>query len=194
MKTNIPPTYGACAARLRANGYEPISAIAPLGAEYDGNLTSKFVAWEPHEISEHPVAVRLASPTGGLCLLVLNPAAIADLELLERVRALLTDRGLTAGPCRLGSDGREVYPLRAGFSRSTGEALDGAVHFGRGTLLPCDGRWERGDLLDVQRSELPECDAAAVRAVCSDLSSLPYQLAEERRPPPAPSLEAWIGQ
>ena len=194
MKPNSTMTYGACAARLRSNGYEPVSAIAPLGAEYDGNLTSKFVAWEPHEISEHPVAVRLAAPTGGLCVLVLNPAAIADLELLERVRALLTDRGLTAGPCRLGSDGREVYPLRAGFSRSTGEALDGAVHFGRGTLLPCDGRWERGDLLNVARAELPECDADTVRAACSDLSSLPYQLAEERRPPPQPTIEAWIGQ
>ena len=194
MKPNSTMTYGACAARLRSNGYEPVSAIAPLGSEYDGNLTSKFVAWEPHEISEHPVAVRLQSPSGGLCVLVLNPAAIEDPELLERVRALLTDRGLTGGPCRNGSDGREVYPLRAGYSRVAGEALDGAVTFGRGTLLPCDGRWERGDLLNVARAELPEGDSDIVRAVCADLNGLPYRLAEERRPPPQPSLEAWIGQ
>ena len=194
MKPNSTMTYGACAARLRSNGYEPVSAIAPLGAEYDGNLTSKFVAWEPHEISEHPVAVRLAAPAGTLTLLVLDPHAMEDPELLERVRVLLTDRGLTGGPCRLGSDGRETYPLRAGYSRSTGDALEGAVQFGRGVLLPLDGRWERGDLLNVARAELPEGDSDIVRAVCSDLSSLPYRLAEERRPPPAPSLEAWIGQ
>ena len=192
MKTNMP-TYGACAARLRSNGYAPVSAIAPLGSEYDGNLTSKFVAWEPHEISEHPVAVKLQSPSGGLCVLTLNPAAIADPELLELVRALLAEHGLTAGPCRLGSDGRETYPLRAGYSRSTGEALDGAVTFGRGTLLPCDGRWERGDLLNVARGDLPEVDADLVRAVCGELNGLPYKLAAERRPPPQPSLEAWIG-
>ena len=193
MKTNIP-TFGACASKLRANGYEPVSAIAPLGSEYDGNLTSKFVAWEPHEISEHPAAVRLASPVGGLCLLVLNPAAIADLELLDRVRALLTDRGLTAGPCRTGSDGRECAPLRAGFSRVAGSALGDAVTFGRGTLLPLDGRWERGDLLTAARHELPEVDSDIVRATCAELAGLPYRLAEERRPPPQPSLEAWIGQ
>lgn len=193
MKTNIP-TYGACAARLRSNGYELISAIAPLGAEYDGNLTSKFVAWEPHEISEHPVAVRLQSPTGTLTLLVLNPAAIADPELLERVRAVLEKSGLTAGPCRTGSDGRETYALRAGYSRAAGSALGDAVTFGRGTLLPLDGRWERGDLLNVTRAELPEVDADTVRAVCADLNGLPYRLAQERRPPPQPSLEAWIGQ
>ena len=193
MKTNIP-TYGACAARLRANGYEPISAIAPLGAEYDGNLTSKFVAWEPHEISEHPVAVRLQSPTGTLTLLVLTPAAIEDPELLERVRAVLEKSGLTAGPCRTGSDGRETYPLRAGYSRAAGNALAGAVTFGRGTLLPLDGRWERGDLLTAARHELPEVDSDIVRSTCAELAGLPYRLAEERRPPPQPSLEAWIGQ
>ena len=194
MKPNSTPTFGACASRLRSNGYEPISAIAPLGAQFDENLTGKLRDWTEFEISEHPVAVRLQSPSGGLCTLVLTPAAIADPELLDRVRAVLEKSGLTAGPCRLGSDGREVYPLRAGIGRASGEALDGAVQFGRGVLLPLDGRWERGDLLSVQRAELPEVDADAVRAACAALSGLPYRLAEERRPPPAPSLEAWIGQ
>ena len=193
MKTTVL-TFGACASRLRSNGYEPLSAAAPLGSEYDGNLTSKFVAWEPHEISEHIAAVRLQSPSGTLCALVLDPAVIADPELLERVRAVLEKSGLTAGPCRLGSDGREVYPLRAGFGRVAGDALDGAVRFGRGTLLPLDGSWPRGTLLDVPRAELPECDADTVRAVCADLNGLPYRLAEARRPPPQPSIEAWIGQ
>ena len=193
MKPNSTMTYGACAARLRSNGFEPVSAVAPLGSEYDGNLTSKFVSWEPHEISEHPVAVRLAAPTGTLCALTLDLRSIEDPELLERVRAVLEKSGLTAGPCRTGSDGREVHVLRAGYSRCTGEALDGAVTFGRGTLLPLDGRWERGDLLNVARAELPEADSDLVRSVCAELNGLPYKIAEERRPPPQPSIEAWIG-
>ena len=176
------PTFGATAARLRANGYEPVSAVAPLGV-YDENLTGHHREWQPWEISEVPVAVELT----GMAVLVIAPAAIADVELLERVRAELA--AATSGPCRIGSDGLEVYPLQA-FGRPSGDALDGAVHLAADGLLPLDGRWERGTLLDVARSELPSADE--LRGVLESLGRLPFILAAERRPPPAPSIEGWL--
>ena len=176
------PTFGAAAARLRANGYEPCSAVAPLGT-YAAHLTGNHRPWEPHEISEHPVAVELT----GMAVLVIAPAEIADVELLERVRAALA--GATSGPCRVGSDGLEVFPLQA-FGRPAGDALDGAVRLLCDGLLPLDGRWERGTLLDVARSELPSADE--LRGVLESLGRLPFILAAERRPPPAPSIEGWL--
>ena len=176
------PTFGAAAARLRANGYAPCSAVAPLGV-YAANLTGHHREWQPWEISEHPVAVELT----GMAVLVIAPAEIADVELLERVRAELA--GATAGPCRVGSDGLEVFPLQA-FGRPAGDALDGAVRLLCDGLLPLDGRWERGTLLDVARSELPSADE--LPAVLETLGRLPFVLAAERRPPPEPSIEGWL--
>ena len=161
-------TYGACAEKLRQNGYAPCSAVAPLGV-YDENLTGHHREWQPHEISEHPAAVELT----GMAVLVLAPAAIADVELLERVRAELA--AATSGPCRVGSDGLETYPLQA-FGRPAADALD--------------GRWDRGTLLDVARTELPSADE--LPAVLEGLGRLPFLLAAERRPPPAPSIEGWL--
>ena len=175
-------TYGACAEKLRQNGYEPCSAVAPLGV-YDENLTGHHREWQPWEISEVPAAVELT----GLAVLVIAPVAIADVELLERVRAELA--AATSGPCRIGSDGREIYPLQA-FGRPAGDALDGAVRLVCEGLLPLDGRWERGTLLDVARSELPPADD--LRGVLESLGRLPFILAAERRPPPAPSIEGWL--
>ena len=175
-------TYGACAEKLRQNGYAPCSAVAPRGV-YEQHLTGHHREWQPWEISEHPVAVELT----GMAVLVIAPAAIADAELLERVRAELA--GATAGLCRVGSDGLETYPLRA-FGRPSGDALDGAVHLVCDGLMPLDGRWERGTLLDVARSELPSADD--LPGVLESLGRLPYVLAAERRPPPAPSLEGWL--
>ena len=176
------PTFGAAAARLRANGYEPVSAVAPRGV-YAAHLTGNHRPWEPHEVSEHPVAIELT----GMAVLVIAPAAIADAELRERVRAALA--GATAGPCRIGSDGLETYPLQA-FGRPAADALDGAVHLACDGLLPLDGRWERGTLLDVARSELPPADE--LPAVLENLGRLPFVLAAERRPPPEPSIEGWL--
>ena len=175
-------TFGACAARLRANGYEPVSAVAPVGI-YEQHLTGHHRTWQPHEISEHPVAVELT----GMAVLVIAPAEIADVELLERVRAALA--GATAGPCRVGSDGLEVYPLQA-FGRPAADALDGAVHLGSDGLLPLDATWRGGDLLTVPRTELPSADE--LPAVLETLGRLPFVLAAERRPPPAPSVEGWL--
>ena len=175
-------TYGACAEKLRQNGYAPCSAVAPLGV-YDENLTGHHREWQPHEISEHPAAVELT----GLAVLVIAPVAIADVELLERVRTALA--AATSGPCRIGSDGLEVYPLQA-FGRPAGDALDGAVHLVCDGLMPLDGSWERGTLLDVARSELPSADE--LPAVLETLGRLPFVLAAERRPPPAPSLAGWL--
>jgi hypothetical protein len=176
------PTFGAAAARLRANGYEPVSAVAPRGV-YEEHLTGHHRAWQPHEISEHVAAVELT----GMAVLVIAPAAIADVELLERVRAALA--GATAGPCRVGSDGLEVYPLQA-FGRPSGDALDGAVRLVCDGLLPLDATWRGGDLLTVPRTELPSADE--LPAVLETLGRLPFVLAAERRPPPAPSLEGWL--
>ena len=176
------PTFGAAAARLRENGYEPVSAVAPRGV-YDENLTGHHREWQPWEISEVPVAVELT----GLAVLVIDPSKIADVELLERVRAALA--GATAGPCRIGSDGRETYPLQA-FGRPAGDALDGAVHLVCDGLLPLDATWRGGDLLTVPRTELPSADE--LPAVLETLGRLPFVLAAERRPPPAPSLEGWL--
>ena len=176
------PTFGATAARLRANGYEPVSAVAPRGV-YEEHLTGHHRAWQPHEISEHVAAVELT----GMAVLVLDPSKIEDVELAERVRAALA--GATSGPCRVGSDGLEVYPLQA-FGRPSGDALDGAVHLAADGLLPLDGRWERGDLLTVPRTELPSADEIA--AVLETLGRLPFVLAAERRPPPAPTFTGWL--
>ena len=175
-------TYGACAEKLRQNGYEPCSAVAPLGV-YDENLTGHHREWQPWEISEVPVAVELT----GLAVLVIDPSKIEDVELLERVRAALA--GATAGPCRIGSDGRETYPLQA-FGRPAGDALDGAVHLVCDGLLPLDATWRGGDLLTVPRTELPSADE--LPAVLETLGRLPFVLAAERRPPPAPTLRGWL--
>ena len=175
-------TYGACAEKLRQNGYAPCSAVAPLGV-YDENLTGHHREWQPHEISEHPAAVELT----GMAVLVLAPAAIADVELLERVRAELA--AATSGPCRVGSDGLETYPLQA-FGRPAADALDGAVRLLCDGLMPLYGRWDRGTLLDVARTELPSADE--LPAVLEGLGRLPFLLAAERRPPPAPSIEGWL--
>ena len=175
-------TYGACAEKLRQNGYAPCSAVAPLGV-YDENLTGHHREWQPWEISEVPVAVELT----GLAVLVIDPSKIADVELLERVRAALA--GATAGPCRIGSDGRETYPLQA-FGRPAGDALDGAVHLVCDGLLPLDATWRGGDLLTVPRTELPSADE--LPAVLETLGRLPFVLAAERRPPPAPTLRGWL--
>ena len=176
------PTFGAAAARLRANGYEPVSAVAPRGV-YEQHLTGHHREWRPWEISEHVVGVELT----GMAVLVIAPAAIADVELLERVRAELA--AATSGPCRIGSDGLETYPLQA-FGRPAADALDGAVRLVCDGLFPLDGRWERGTLLDVARAELPSADE--LPAVLESLGRLPFVLAAERRPPPAPSIEGWL--
>ncbi len=187
-------TFGACAQRLTQNGYTAVSAIAPDGT-WDAAATGHFRAWTAFEASEHPVAVRLRSAHRNLTTMVLEPFAIEDAELLERVRALLAEHGLTAGPYRVGSDGRECYLLRSGFEIPTYRpALDGAVVFGTGSLLALDGQWKNGTLLDVTVAELPAAPRELIETVAGALEHLPFQLAEEHRPPPQPTLEAWIGQ
>ena len=190
--SKITPTFGSAARRLRELGYSPVSAVAPYGL-FDESVTGKFREWTDCEVSEHPVAVLLSGGRQNFCVLQVNPTQIVDAECLERTRELLRKAGLTAGPCRVGSDGCECWPLRVGIGRPSATALGGAVVIGAGTLLPLDATWRNGSLLDVPARELPAVEPDAVQALLAEVNRLPYLLAEERRPPPQPTIEAWIG-
>ena len=176
-------TYGATAARLKANGHRPVSAIAP-----DGCLALwpvvQFVAHEAPLISEHPVAVRTAA-------LALSP--IEDDELDKRVRAALAKRGLLAGPTRLGSDGVELRPINlSGSTRGVLAELDGRVILHELVALPFDGQWS-ASLLDVPASQLPAIAADDVSALfAEELRYLESRLRHERAPKPRPSKTAWV--
>jgi len=85
---------------------------------------------------------------------------------------------------RVGSDRRELWPLRA----DAGEllrhwALDGAVELlgnytrgpgsgMEGVHIPLDGTWPRGDLLSVPYSKLPAISAEDAAALFNELASL----------------------
>jgi hypothetical protein len=172
-----PPaiTLGATRERLIALGYTPVSALDPH---------ERMVAQHgPHVVSEHPPAV--------LChALVLTP--IKDQTLSARVQALLEKHGLLAGPARIGSDGREMRPVRFN-SRYTFHALDESVWLkSENTVIPLDAQWRQGDLLAVAYEKLPEVGADWGQALFEEIDQLPLKIAAEKNPP-KPSRRAWLG-
>jgi len=185
------PTFGAAAARLRVNGYTPVSALTP-----DTKLPD-------FAISEHPAAVAMP---GGEALIALLLAPIEDTELTKRIERLLTDRGVMAGPVRVGSDHARLWPLRSDPNQVAvaASALDGAVRLEsswrgpgagvRGSVLPLDGAWPNGTLLETSYDRLPAISADEAVALLTNLDRLRHSLKEERRPPPKPTRAGWIGR
>lgn len=194
-------TLGATRERLVANGYLPVSMLMPFvpqdpSSPWKGGTQSP----PPWLVSEHPAAVQTLGGGKHLAGLILTPQADAVLD--RRTRAVLERAGLTRGPVRVGTDRRELWPLRAASRDAHGVALKGAVEMvgvfagGMGTgllgcLLPLDGAWPRGDLLSVPYEKLP--DVGDWRALFSELDRLPFQIAQEQRPPPKPSRRSWLG-
>jgi hypothetical protein len=169
-----PPTFGAAAGKLRALGYEPVSALQRDG--FDAML------------SEHPVAV---SKIGFLIL-----APVADETLAARVGAVLERFGLLSGPYRLGSDGAEVRPVRVGekLRNPYRRELDGAIVFTESGIVPLDARWPRGTLLETRADDLPEISSEQeVNELFQQLGEAEFILREERRPKPRPRREGWLG-
>ncbi len=200
-KPNSTPTLGSASRALAANGYAPVSLLQPLG-EWVSAVSPFFAKLPSWRTSEHPAGVLCRAPSP-LAVLVIAP--IEDTELAARVTKALADRGLLSGPVRRGSDGVDVRPLRAGvIPPGVRRALSGAVtieqsrKFGQfdepvSSIVPLDGHWSDGDLLTVPREKLPAIAADDVEALMSALDELPQQLAAERRPPPKPSIDAWLG-
>ena len=184
-RAEAPLTYGAAAARLKAHGYLPTSAIAPSGS-LSLWPAPQYFAHDAALISEHPVAVRITA-------LVL--AAIEDNELDERVRAVLDKRGLLSGPVRTGSDNVEVRPLTlSGTLRGAATELDGAVVLLQSAAVPLDAHWSVS-LLDVPAAKLPAITAAGAEALFADeVRYLAINLRHERAPKPKASRLGWIGQ
>ena len=198
----VAPTLGAVREKLIANGYTPVSMLLPVMPQ---DPLSPWRQLEPQPpppwlVSEHPAAVQTLN--GGKHLGALILKAPEDMVLDQRVRSVLEKRGLTRGPVRVGSDNRELWPLRAGATDLRGSALNGAVELvgvfagGMGTglqgcLLPMDGAWPRGDLLSVAYDKLPPLEDW--RALLSELDRLPHLIAQENRPPPKPSRRSWLG-
>ena len=163
--------FGLVAEQLRANGYALEHGSIPLAL-----------------LSERTAAV------SGLALLILAP--IADQTLNARRRAIFEKSGLLAGPVRVGCDRAETYPLRMTTARfyTTHEILKVGVCLRQGLTLTLDGVWPDGTLLDVRLAELPGIGADEALEYFERLSSLPYKLADERRPRPKPSRKGWIGR
>jgi hypothetical protein len=172
-RTATPLTLGATREKLIALGYHVVSALDP----------HERVQYGPH-MSEHLPAV--------LCrALVLTP--LPDQTLSTRVRALLEKRGLLGGPVRIGSDGREMRPVRFS-SQWHLTALDHSVYLSnQDTVLPLDGHWPQADLLTVTYANVPEVNTDWAQALFQEICMLPYRIAEERAPPPRPSRRAWLG-
>jgi hypothetical protein len=195
-----PPTYGSAAAKLRENGYTPVSALMPYGLTMATAPPFALPVLE-HLISEHAPSVLCRSKRGDLVALVQTPQD--DPALAGRIYATLGKHGITRGPYRLGSDGAKLWPLRCNPNVFTRNALDGTVtlHFAvRGpveiysTIIPLDGIWPQGDLLTVSYEKLPVISEAELETMFQELSDLPYKMAEEARPPPKPTRAAWLGR
>jgi hypothetical protein len=195
---------GAVREKLVSLGYEPCSALAPHGLAAAGTDASPHVFTLPlpdFAASEHPAAVR-AVGKAPLAILVLRP--IDDAVLSQRVAKLLDEHRLTSGPCRTGSDGTRLFPLRCEYLILSSVALKGRVelrHAQRGgpvgeivsEILPLDGAWSRS-LLETPYNALQALSSALARELIDELDRLPYKLSEERRPPPKPSKFAFIGR
>lgn len=162
-------TLGAARERLIANGYTPVSALSP-DARSDHWL-----------MSEHPAALKTLGDKP-LAALILSPPQ--DTALGQRIRAVLERHALTAGPVRIGSDHRALWPIRADARLLSGRAaLDGAVILEcnaamgggqgiRGALIPLDGAWPRGDLLSVPYPNLPALSSDEALALFQELERL----------------------
>lgn len=179
-------TLGAVRAKLIANGYTPVPLLAPDGAH-------------PALVSEFLPALRTLG-ANTLAALILTPPE--DTTLNSRIRAVLERRGLTGGPVRVGSDGRELWPLRGELLARS--ALDGAVELIcahsrgmgsglEGALIPLDGAWARGNLHEIPYRALPALSSADAAELFEEVDALPRRIAEERRPPPKPSRRAFLG-
>jgi hypothetical protein len=191
-----PPalTLGACREQLKANGYFAFSASLPGGyLQFYGDKP-----WHrpiPQCLTDgHPVAVDCTQ-------LVLLVVSTADTDFREKIDAVLRRHKLVGGPVRVGSDGTRLHVLRASGIISTCSALGDALTFlgmSRGgpfnqaltyELLPLDGHWEGGTLLDTPIADLPEISDDLVTTVRRDL-------VEATAPPPAPPVKTrrgWLG-
>jgi hypothetical protein len=211
---NAALTLGACREQLKVNGYHAVSALLPDGLLlfYGNNPWHRPI---PLCLSsEHPVAVD-CSP---LVLLVVSTADTDLREKIDRVlRRHKLNVGPTrvgtdgvrvhvlraSGTIRtsMGSDGTPTHVLRAYGTIPTCSALGGAVTFlGMNKdgpfaqshtyeILPLDGAWHGGTLLDTSVADLPEITPELVQTVQSDL-------AEATAPPPAPPVKTrrtWLG-
>jgi len=167
-----PPLYGAAATRLRSLGY-------------------KTAPW-PSVEGPRALASEQVAAVNYVGVLILAP--IDNPELRERVGNVLATRGLMAGPVRIGSDGCEVRPLRCTkLWRPSYAVLDAAVSLHETSLVPLDGSWPSGTLLEVAHDALPQVsNADDVPRLFDELQALPSTLAAERRPPPKPSRNAWV--
>ena len=161
-------TLGASRAKLTANGYEPVSALSP-----DTELP-------PYLTSEHPAALRTRGANPLAALILSSPE---DTALDQRVRSILERRGLQRGPCRVGSDQRELWPLQCQGDLMGSTALGGAVtlictvNLGMGqgrlaSLIPLDGAWLKGDLCSVPYSKLPALSTEEAVALFRELEAL----------------------
>ena len=204
---DVDLSFGRLAARLRANGFDPVSALMPQGIVWrDVRNVVHFLQPSAFQISEHPVALRCFETTCPLVLLAVAP--IADAALSERVFTVL--ERYTSGPCRASSDGVRVWPLRPQGHDPviTRKALADAVSFEHSTplgfgmgfqstaLLPLDAAWTHGSPLTVPRAELPAISGGEVEQLIAALEALPARLTEEhRREQPRPARRAgWIGR
>jgi hypothetical protein len=181
-------TLGASREKLIANGYgEPVSLLIP-----DADLP-------PYVVSEHPVALRTRGSNPLAALILSSPD---DTALDQRIRSIIERRGLQRGPCRVGSDQRELWPLQCQGDLTGWAALDGAVTLictvnlgmGQGTLaslIPLDGAWLKGDLCSVPYAKLPALSAEDSATLCRELAALttpePYVSPRPRRYEPTPS-------
>jgi hypothetical protein len=188
-RTAAPPTLGAWREKLIANGYEPVSLLVADDGSAPAWLTS-----------EHPAALKTLGRNALAAIVVTAPE---DPALHQRIQGVLERRGLTRGPMRVGSDRRELWPLRA----DPGEllrhsALDGAVeligNYARGpgcgvagVLIPLDGAWIKGDPCSVPYARLPALSAEDAMALFRDLEALkppePYVPPPTRRHEPTPA-------
>jgi hypothetical protein len=150
------PTFADAAPQLRANGYSPI-------AHHGGRC-----------------AVRCLSLTAGP-LLALTVERFSDALLEQQVLAVLGARGLTGGPVRLDADGARTWPLRLVNSLDVADrprrVLAGAVGFlhtvaGHSAIVPLDGAWPSGTLLEVPYLALPAFDRRRLAELMAELAAL----------------------
>jgi hypothetical protein len=195
LKTPPPPalTLGAVRARLIENGFEPCSALMPVGP-WVSTHAPHFAPVEDFSQSEHPAAVRLQ---GRQRLILLLTSPLEDEELARRVHALLDEHGLRSGPARRGSDGTSCHVLQGGryLEPFSVDALEGRVRFlsSATVVLPLDGSWS-ASVLDTSCEHLPLLTREQADALCTQITRLPWAIAEERRPAPAPAKKGWLGR
>ncbi len=194
------PTLGACRHRLEANGYRPVSALMPFGITWPAfpPILTPVPDWM---VSEHPAAILCAGSERKVAAFAITWPE--DATLAGRMREMLAAQGLLSGPVRIGSDGVELRPLRLSSHEAllTQSAL--GLSFDCTTkpaghmfshLIPLDGKWEGGSLLEVPYAALAEVTPEQVKALLSEVQRLPWRIAEERRPPPAPAKKGWLGR